>query len=276
MASNAFKKFKTTSNQHTTQWVKCPQRHCAPQPPDPVSSQNPMELHVPEGCCWSQDGYLKPRLAGQSALATPHSYYNFPCKAIYVVWQHNSYKQNEYIDSWIVKGSGLIFFFFFKMISLNSSVIPPTSWSQPYHRVQLQHSQIFHKFSPLQTTASCPCLEVPRKGVGGTGKILLAHTSTCHHSTPHSTKRCRTPEASIFGHTSSEAVHAHHSLWRDSAWHSSHVKAQLCYSLQVPKQPPKSNWTDDRSRRLRNWNLPLPVPTSKKIPSSVLRLLIEP
>lgn len=206
MASNAFKKFKTTSNQHTTQWVKCLQRHCAPQPPDPVSSQNPMGLHVPEGCCWSQDGYLKPRLAGQSALATPHSYYNFPCKAIYVVWQHNSYKQNEYIDSWIVKGSGLIFFFFFKMISLNSSVIPPTSWSQPYHRVQLQHSQIFHKFSPLQTTASCPCLEVPREGVGGTGKILLAHTSTCHHSTPHSTKRCRPPEASIFGHTSSEAV----------------------------------------------------------------------
>lgn len=114
MASNAFKKFKTTSNQHTTQWVKCLQRHCAPQPPDPVSSQNPMGLHVPEGCCWSQDGYLKPRLAGQSALATPHSYYSFPCKAIYVVWQHNSYKQNEYIDSWIVKGSGLIFFSFLK------------------------------------------------------------------------------------------------------------------------------------------------------------------
>lgn len=44
-----------------------------------------------------------------------------------MVWQHNSYKQNEYIDSWIVKGSGLIFFKndFFEFICHFSNILIP-------------------------------------------------------------------------------------------------------------------------------------------------------
>lgn len=49
------------------------------------------------------------------------------------------------------------------MISLNSSVISPTSWSQPYHRAQLQHRESF------------PSLGVPPGEEGATGKILHAH-----------------------------------------------------------------------------------------------------
>lgn len=103
MDSNALKKkkkkFKEKNNKHSIYTIQCVKCQRAIQPPDPVSSQNPTGLHDSSSSLLGQDGYPKPRLAGQSALATPHFYYNFPCKAIYVVWQHNSYKQNEYIDS---------------------------------------------------------------------------------------------------------------------------------------------------------------------------------
>lgn len=105
MDSNALKKKKKIKGEKQQAFniynsvCEVPESHPAPQPPDPVSSQNPTGLHDSSSSLLGQDGYPKPRLAGQSALATPHFYYNFPCKAIYVVWQHNSYKQNEYIDS---------------------------------------------------------------------------------------------------------------------------------------------------------------------------------
>lgn len=86
------------------QRVNCLDRHRAPHPLTPrlthlVITQSLTGLHAYSSSLSGQNGYLKPRLAVQSSQTRPHSDYNFPCKAIYVVWQHSSYKQNEYIAS---------------------------------------------------------------------------------------------------------------------------------------------------------------------------------
>lgn len=80
-----------------------PRQAANPKPSHPnlillAITKSLMGLDDYRSCLSGQNGHLKPRLAVQSSQTGPHSYYNFPHKAIYVVWQHNGYKQNEYID----------------------------------------------------------------------------------------------------------------------------------------------------------------------------------